>query len=153
MPRKDITVQGTGPYDIFYNDEFRTRVNDITWSSKPDGFEFSGAYEVCNPGIGESVGGGFHIQLNYGNCVNIENSSINLSGAESLASYIVEIDVSNLEATDFIVTTEGQMLMLKSSLSTQVCNNIPDVPQMEDQLIFGRVSDGTWLVFDSSLNF
>ena len=155
LPRKDIKIQGTGPYDIYYNDQFRTRVNDITWSNKPDGFEFDPnyAYEVCDQGIGETVGGGFHIQLDDDTCVNIGNPAINVSGAESFANYIVDIDVSNIETTDFIAATEGQMLMLKIGLSSPVCNNIPDVPQIQDQLIFGRVSDGTWLVFDSRLTF
>ncbi len=155
LPKKEIKIQGTGPYDIFYNDKFRTRVNDITWADKPDGFSFNQnyAYEVCESFVQEWIDGTFQMKLEDGTCVNIGNPSVSLSDVESLATHIVDIDASNLEATDFIATNEGQMFMLKNELTIPVCDSIPDVPTIEDQLIFGKVPDGTWLIFDSRLTF
>lgn len=152
---RDVKIQSSGEYyNIFYNDKFRTRVDDITWSGKPDGFTFDPdyAYEVCNIDIGENVGGTFNILLG-GSCVNIGNPAINLDGADTLATHVLDIDSSDLEATDFLAATEGEMFMLKTGLSSPKCSNIPDIPAMGDQLIFGRISDESWLVFDSRLSF
>ena len=148
MP-KELRIEGAGPYILYLDGVLRTAVENF-WLTKNETYSFnpSTTYRVCRS-PDERVGR-MWIELEDGKCVQVENPAVSLAGIENKATYVVALNENNLEEID-VDLTQGEEFMLKTALSNSICNDIPTVPEFGDNVVFGKVSDGTWLMFDPRL--
>jgi len=148
---KELRIEGSGPYILFLDGVFRTNVEDF-WLNKNETYSFDPnfAYIVCRSPE-EKLGGRMWITLEDGNCVEAENPAISLEGVSNEATYILDLNVDNLREVDVGISHQGGEFLVNNELSSNTCNGIPNVPDIGDEPIFGRVSDGTWLQFDPRL--
>jgi len=149
MPR-ELRIEGNGPYTLYLDGVLRTAVEDF-WLTKNETYSFNPSitYQVCrNPD--ERVLGRLWIELEDGKCVQVENPAVSLADIENKATYVVDLNENNLEEID-VDLTQGEEFVLKTKLSNSMCDDIPAVPEFGDEPVFGKVSDGTWLIFDPRL--
>ena len=148
--KKELTIEGSGPYTLFLNGNFRTVVNDF-WIGKESGYQFDPdfKYEICRY-PDEKVNGKIGIKIEDGSCVYAENPRVDLTGQEGNAQFILNLSQSNLQVIDEYLTN-GEEFILRNAISNSLCEAIPAVPDLDDEPIFARVSDGTWLQFDPRL--
>jgi len=148
--RIERSDSGSGPYTLYLDDILRTRVDDF-WLTKNETYNFNPGitYRICR-GPDERVLGQLWIELEDGQCVQAENPPVSLAGIENKATHVLDINVNNLEVID-VDLTQGEEFMLTNALVSSKCNEIPIISEIADEPIFGQVSDGTWLIFDSRL--
>lgn len=125
---------------------FRTVVDDF-WLSKEDSFQFDPdvTYKLCRAPNPRSL----YIMVD-GICVTAENPNVSVSETIGSGAYTIDLQRTDLISIDEDTST-GEQYILQNALSSSVCNNIPTVPDYGDKVVFGRVSDGTWLQFDPRL--
>ena len=155
-----FNVIGTGPFELKMNGWTRTIVQSLTINeSGYDGYNFDPNfdYEVCRFAE-ETIGGRFFFRLENGACVSIPNPVINLDGYESGIGDVFNLPDDSLEPIDEfwsdgqeVVYSLGEKLFDNPSFST-LCSNLPPVIQFRDKPVFGKLSDGTWLMFDPRLD-
>ena len=154
-----LRISGSGPYTIEFNGWVRTIAPNLTIDHdnyRNYTFDPSFDYHVCG-GLSESIGGRLRIQLEDGNCVDTQNPEVNLDGFEYLASNIFYLDENNLQSIDeWWYDGEPMVYSLQRSLFNDpsfslTCSALPSVPEMGDEPIFAKVSNGTWLLFDPRL--
>ena len=149
MP-KQLRVTGGGPYTLYLDGVMRTKT-DILWIGKNDTYEFDPTFDyvLCNSNIQERVGGKLYIQLEDGKCIEAANPEVDVTGLA--AANIVNLLPSDLDRAD-VDFTGGEEFMLRIALGDANCNNIPTVPELGDEPVFGKLPDGSWLQFDPRLN-
>ena len=160
MIQKDLRVVGTGPFKLELNGWIRTVVANFTISdSGYAGYNFDSSYDyqLCDTPE-EMIGGSLYIQLPDGNCVAAQNPEISLDGFESDATNIFNLPDNSLDLTDEEWSNgEKQVYLLRTSLFNNssfsaMCSKLPLVPETGDEPVFGKLSDGTWLMFDPRLD-
>ncbi len=142
-----------GPYTLYLDGNVRTVVNDF-WLNKNDTYSFDPDFEyhLCSV-RGESSGGELWIRLEDGVCVQAENPRVDISGLENELAYV--LDLSSVDDQLIPIDEEftgGEEFLLPISLEDGLCNSIPSVQDRGDEQIYGRLSDGTWLLFDPRLD-
>ena len=124
---KDLQVKGNGPFDLYLDNVFRTRVADF-WKDRQDySFDPDFVYDICRE-TDERVDGRFWFRLENGTCVEAENPQVNLDGAENLANYIINLNGGDLAVTDTYISNE-EILIHSNAINSNICNRIPDVPE------------------------
>ena len=133
-------------------------VNFTVDSSNHTNYVFNSTYDYMLCGSPEeSIGGSLFIELEDGSCVTAQNPAINLDGYESNISSIIDLPDDILEPIDEWWTDgEALVFMLSRSLFgepslSSLCSGLPPVPDLNDEPIFARTSNGTWLIFDPRL--
>ncbi len=138
----------------------RTVVSNITIeNSNYINYEFNPNfdYQLCGSPQ-EIINGRLPILLEDGTCVSIQNPAINLDGFESKVTNIFNVDVLDMEIQDEWWTSGEKLVYnLQTSLFDDdslisACNDLPSVPELGDEPIFAKLSDGTWLMFDPRLS-
>lgn len=150
---KNIEIEGTGPYKIYFNSRIRTTVTELNIvNSGYEDYEFNNThqYEVCSCPE-ERVGGTIGIQLENSDCVRISNPMVNFTGYENLTTYTIDLP-DDLSPVDYFTSYRGEYMLMSAIDDTAACNAVPQVAEIEDEKVFGKLSDGTWLVFDPRLN-
>ena len=113
-------------------------------------------YHICGS-LSEYIGGRLGLLLEDGNCVVTQNPEVNLDGFEHLASNIFDLNDNNLQSVDEgWYNGESLVYSLQRSLFddpsfSSICSALPSVPEIGDEPIFAKVSNGTWLLFDPRL--
>jgi hypothetical protein len=158
--QKDLRVVGTGPFKLELNGWIRTVVANFTINdSGYAGYNFDSSYyyQLCDTPE-EMIGGSLYIQLQDGNCVAVQNPAISLDGFESDATNIFKLPDNSLDLTDEGWSKgEKQVYLLRTSLFNNssfsaMCSKLPLVPETGDEPVFGKLSNGTWLMFDPRLD-
>ena len=142
-----LRITGTGPYTLYLNGVVRT-VTDVVWAEKNETYNFNATHDYRLCGIEESVGGRLGIQLEDSTCAHAENPQVNVEGVGGL--YTINLP-DNLDIIDATWSTDEQFIMT-SALNDPVCSTLPSIAEIEGERIFGRRSDGTWLMFDPRQN-
>ena len=151
---------GTGPFKLELNGWTRTVVDNFTINdSGYAGYNFDSTfkYQLCDTPE-EIIGGDLYIQLQDGSCVAAQNPAISLDGFETDVTYIFNLPDNSMELTDEQWSGgEEQVFLLRTSLFNNssfsvMCSELPLVPEAGDEPIFGKLSDGTWLMFDPRLD-
>lgn len=147
---KVLRIIGDGPYKLTLNGSFRTVVEDF-WLAKNETYAFDPEfdYELCGS-PDDASDGSLWVQLEDGECIEAENSLVNITGYEADVEYILDLP-DTLKPVD-IDFTNGEDLVLEAGLNDPICDIIPAVPESGDNPIFGRLPNGTWLHFDPRLN-
>ena len=153
-------IVGDGPFELKLNGWTRTIVQNFTINrSGYSGYTFDPdfGYEICDFAQ-ERIGGNFFFRLEDGSCVSAENPVINLDGYESNIGEVFNLPDDSLEAIDEWWTDGQELIYLLGtrlfddpSFST-ICSGLPSVRQFWDKPVFGKLSDGTWLMFDPRLD-
>ena len=154
---KKLRILETGPFVIEFNGWTRTVVNNIVIDHSDYvnySFDPSIVYSLCGSPE-ESLDGKIRIQLEDETCVMIENPVVNLSGYEDRVSTIFNLNKDDISPIDTLWNNEGDELVFISQKSlfddesySTICNGLPLVPDLGDEPIFAKLSDGTWLMFD-----
>ena len=151
---------GVGPFRIVFNDWTRTVVQNFNVdNSGYENYVFDSTHEysICN-NPQEIIGGRLYIRLEDGNCVYAQNPEVNLTGFEFSVQNIFDIPDGALEVIDESWTGgEDLVYLLKTSFFdnpsySSICSSLPSVPELGDEPIFGRLSNGSWLMFDPRLH-
>ena len=158
--QKDLRVVGSGPFKLELNGWIRTVVDNFTINDNGyAGYSFDSSfnYQLCDT-PDEMIGGSLYIRLQDGSCVAAQNPAINLDGFESDASHVFNLPKNSLSLTDEGWSdNEEQVYLLRTSLFnnstfSEKCSKLPSVPEIGDEPIFGKLPDGTWLMFDPRLD-
>ncbi len=157
---KSFRVLGSGPFILEYNGLVRTVVADIkieNYGYENYKFDPSFYYKICGyPEV--RVGGKLYIMLENGRCVRIKNPIVSLEGHESSVSTIFDFTDDMLQPIDrWWNDGEDLVFTLRSSLFddpmfSSICAALPAIPDFTDDPIFGRLSNGTWFLFDPRLS-
>ena len=152
MPKelRIVRSEASGLYTLYLDEVLRTSVENF-WLTKNETYSFNPGitYRICR-GPDERVLGRLWIELEDGQCVQAENPAVSLAGIEDQATHILDLSVDNLQVID-VDLTQGEEFMLQNALGSPMCNGIPVITEIGDEPIFGKVSDGTWLIFDPRL--
>ena len=156
---KKLRVIGTGPFKLEFNRWTRTIVNNFTIEHSDYSnytFDPDRDYSFCrNPE--ERLNGKLVLELEDGACVVTQNPVVNLNGYESSVSNIFNLPDDSLEPIDqWWNGGEESVFKLQTSLFDDpsfatICAGLPSVPELGDEPIFGKLSNGTWLMFDPRL--
>ncbi len=141
---------GLGPHTLYLQGAKRTIVQDF-WPDRDDGFQFDPnfLYKICDLSIGsENVGGIIGIRLPDQRCVRVPNPDVDLNSIEG-TSLILDLAVDDLEPID--THYRNGEYILQKALTNPLCGRIPDVFQVGDEKVFGRLADGSYLQFDPRL--
>jgi len=157
---------GDGPFKLELNRWARTVVDQL--EIEDDGysdytFDPAYEYELCKYPEDTMINGRLYIRLEPENenedgpCVIVRNPLVNLDGHESIVSRIINLPEDLLPIDQQWNSGEDLVLQLQSSLHdnpsfSSTCANLPIVPEQGDEPIFGKLSDGTWLIFDPRLD-
>ena len=157
---KNFRVLGNGPFVLEINGQIRTVVDNFTVDqSGYEDYVFDPAfnYRLCSYPEAR-VGGSLYIELDNGKCVKMKNPVINLEGYESSVSTIFNFTDDILQPIDeWWNNGEDLVFMTRTSLFddpifSSICAALPSVPDFTDKPIFGRLSNGTWFIFDPRLS-
>ena len=157
---KKLRVLGTGPFQLELNGWTRTIVSNFTINSddyRDYVFDPTFDYVLCGSPE-EKIDGSLKIRLENGDCVVVQNPVVNLDGYETSITNIFELPKSKLVAIDeWWNNGEELIFMLQTSLFddpslSAVCSSLPLVSELGDEPVFGKTSDGTWLIFDPRLS-
>lgn len=152
---KNLRVKGTGPYHLELNGMIRTITNNFTvTSSGYTDYQFDPTFDyvLCNIPE-EKIDGILYIELEDGKCVEAINPAVNLDGYTSDDVTIIDLDDNNLNLAsqwwneDDIVFTSNKSLH-DDPLYSSICLNLPSTQNLGDQSIYGKLADGTYLLFD-----
>ncbi len=147
-------TRGTGPYTLYLENNIRTVVDDF-WLTKNDTYTFDPnfGYYLCSV-RGERSGANVWIRLEDGECVPAENPPVYLSqSAENDLQYVLDLSSVEDQLTpidEFL--TGGEEFILPPALEGDICEAIPPVQDPFDEQIFGKLADGTFLIFDPRLD-
>ena len=155
-----LNVIGTGPFKFIYDESIRTVVDDLTISQSNYAnytFDPDFDYVLCGTPL-RTIGSNLRILLEDGKCVTVKNPAVNLDGYENDVSAIFNIPDGTLESIDNWRYGEGINFKLNISMFdtpsfASLCSNLPSVRENGDEAVFGKLSDGTWLIFDPRINF
>ena len=106
----------------------------------------------------EKINGNLYIRLQDNKCVKVQNPAINLDGFESSVSTIFNLPNDSLLPIEQRWNDgEELVFMLKTSLFenpsfSAICSKLPSVLELGDEPVFGKLSNGTWLMFDPRLD-
>ena len=163
-----IDLGSGGPFKLEFNGWARTIVDKAVIEN--DGysnytFDPIFEYELCNSPDDLVSNGRLFIRLEpeYGDgengpCVTTRNPVVSLDGYESSVTNILNLADVGLEAIDQLWNSNEELvLQLQASLFhnplfSDICESLPSVPEFGDESIFGKLSDGTWLIFDPRLD-
>ena len=157
---KNLRVLGTGPFQLELNGWTRTVVSNFTIESdlyRDYVFDPNFDYLLCRSPE-ERTNGRLYIQIENGDCVPAQNPIVNLDGYESSVTTIFDLPKSDLVVIDEWWNNGEELdFMLQTSLFddpsfSAVCSELPSVPELGDEPVFGKTSDGTWLIFDPRLS-
>lgn len=147
---------GSGPFKMEYDGWIRTAAATLTIEDSGYSdyvFDSNHDYVLCE-GPDESIDGKMSILLEDGVCVSTQNPIVNLDGYESSGINFVNLPDNILTPIDQW-WTGGNDLVFMSEVSlfdnanyTSFCSSTPPVPSLGDPPIFGKLPDGTWLIFD-----
>ncbi len=152
-----LRVIGEGPFQLQIDGWLRTVADNLTVDE--DGysdytFDPSFDYEICNEPE-EWIDGRLFLRLEDRNCVDVRpNPLINLDGFESSVGHILDLPDNSLQAIDQWWTNGDDVIyrletsLFNNPVFSETCSGLPSVPELDDGPIFGRLSDGTWLMFD-----
>ncbi len=157
---KKLRILGEGPFQLELNGWMRTIVQNITIDHvdyENYVFDHSFEYSLCNYPQ-EIINGRLYIELEDGNCVHIQNPEVNISGYESSVTNIFDLPDGSLQPTDQW-WTEGSDLVFQLNISLtndpsflEVCSQLPLVTELGDEPIFGKLSNGSWLMYDPRIS-
>ena len=150
-----LNIIGTGPFRLVYDGSTRTVVDNLTIDqSKYANYTFDPDfnYTLCDTPQ-QRTGGKLYIRLEDGQCVTVQNPAANLDGYESTISTIFNIPDGALTPTDSWkygeeTTFKLTISMFDSPSFSSLCSNLPAVRDDGDEAVFGKLSDGSWLIFD-----
>ena len=157
---KNLRILGTGPFQLELNGWIRTIVRNFTLDNdnyRDYVFDPTFDYVLCESPE-ERTDGRLYIRMENGDCVVTQNPIINLDGYETIVTNIFDLPKSKLVAIDEWWNNEEELVfMLQTSLFddpsfSAVCSGLPLVPELGHEPIFGKSSDGTWLIFDPRLS-
>ncbi len=142
-----------GRYRLYLEGQIRTVVNDF-WLAKNDTYRFDPDFDYYLCSVqSERSDGNIWIRLEDGKCVQAENPPVDLRGKESESQYILDLSSVEDQLTPIdTYLTNGEEFLLPTSLEGAVCDSIPSVPDPFDEHVFGKLSDGTFLIFDPRLD-
>ncbi len=146
---QEFRIEGTGPYILYLNGVIRTVVDDF-WLDKESTYQFDPnfVYKACRTSsLQERVDGKMGIKIEDGSCVDAENPRVSLDGQDTNVAHILNLSMDDLDLFDEY-STNGEEFILQNHVIDSVCDKIPSVPELGDEPIFGRLSDGSWLQFD-----
>ena len=156
-----MKVVGDGPFRLEFNGWLRTVVQNLTVDDSNYAnytFDPSYTYTLCN-NPEELIDGRLYVRLEDDSCVTIQNPAINLDGYESSVTNIFDLPDKSLQAIDQWWTS-GEDLVYKIQTSlfddasySSICSRLPSVPESGDEPIFGKLSNGTWFIFDPRIDF
>ena len=163
----DLGSSGNGPFKLELNRWTRTVVDKLEIEN--DGysnytFDPAYVYELCGNPEDNMINGRLYIRLepdnvdeDRGPCITVRNPLVNLDGYESIVSNILNLPDDLLPIDQQWNSDEDLVLQLQTSLFdnplfSSKCANLPVVPEQGDEPIFGKLSDGTWLIFDPRLD-
>lgn len=153
--------RGVGPYRLVFNDWTRTVVDNFFVENRGyEDYTFDPNYEysLCsNPH--ETIGGRLYIRLEDDSCIFAQNPEVNLQGYENTVQTIFEIpDAGMLEPIDELWSNGEELVFsLKTSLFEDpslepICATLPTVPDIDDEPIFAKLPDNSFLMFDPRLD-
>ncbi len=151
---------GVGPFRLTFNDWTRTVVQNFTVDTNNYEnyvFDPDHEYSLCHT-PSETIGGRLYIRLEDDSCVYAQNPEVNLDGYESSVQNIFDVPDGALEPVDDLWSHgNGLVYLLKKSFfddpsSVAMCASLPTVPELGDEPIFGKLSDGSWVMFDPTIN-
>ncbi len=145
---------------ITTNGRTRTVTSSLTIGNAGYGnytFDPNFTYELC--GTPENkIGGKLYIRLEDEKCVWIQNPAVNLDGYEHTASNIFNLPDGSVQPIDQW-WNHGEELVFVINVSlfddpsfSSACAELPLLTELGDEPIFGKLSDGTWLMFDPRLD-
>jgi len=157
-----LRVIGEGPFRLEMDGWLRTIVTNFTVEEEgysTYSFNSNFEYELCRSPE-EEIGGNLYLRLEDENCVEIVhgNPLVNLDGFESSVNHIVDLPDNSLQPIDRWWTKGGDLIyrmdisLFNNPAFLETCSSLPSVPQNSDGPVFGRLSDGTWLMFDPRIN-
>ena len=150
-----LNVIGTGPFELVYDGSIRTVVDNLTIDQSYYAnytFDPNFDYTLCNTPQ-QKIGGKLYIRLEDGQCVTVQHPEVNLDGYENTISTIFNIADGTYEPIDTWKYGEDTNFKLTISMSdipsfSSLCSTLPVVRDDGDEAVFGKLSDGTWLIFD-----
>jgi hypothetical protein len=157
---KNLRVIGSGPFVLELNGWTRTTVQNFTIDHSDYinyVFDSTFDYELCGTPE-EKIDGRLYIRVQTGECVAAQNPAINLDGLESSIPNIFNLPDNSFQPSDqWWNNGESLVFVLQNSLFdnplfSTTCAELPSVPEIGDAPIFGKLSDGTWLMFDPRLD-
>ncbi len=152
---KNLRVKGDGPYQLELNGIIRTITDNFTiTSSGYSNYEFDSNFDyVLCAAPEDKVGGILYIELENGKCVEALNPMVNLDGYQSNDVTILDLDESSLDPVSQwwnehdTIFSSNKSLHNESTYST-ICQNLPSMPTLGGQPIYGKLANGNYLIFD-----
>ena len=150
-----LKIIGGGPFELVYDGSIRTVVGNLTIDqSDYANYTFNPNFDYMLCGAPrQSIGDRLYIRLEDDECVTVQNPAVNLDGHENRVSTIFNIPGGTLEPIDN--WKNGEEINFKSKISmfdspafSSLCASVPAVRDEGDETVFGKLSDGTWLIFD-----
>ncbi len=153
-----LRVIGEGPFQLEVDGWLRTvtdslAIEDTAYSGYT--FDSSFDYILCRRPE-RKIGGRLFLQLEDGVCVAVkQNAEINLDGLESSVINVFDLPDDSLQPIDQWLYDGAELVYrLETALfNNPACSGIPSQPMRGDEPLFGRLSDGSWMIFDPSVNF
>ncbi len=156
-----LQVIGEGPFQLEVDGWLRTVVDNLTiLDVEYSGYAFNSSFDyVLCKRPEETVGGRLFLQIEDGSCVAVvQNELINFDGFESNVAHILDLPDDSLYPIDQWLTGGEEYIyrldvsLFNISALSETCSGLPSLPQSGDAPVFGRLSDGTWMVFDPRIN-
>lgn len=161
-----IDLGSNGPYKLVFNRWARTIVDKLEIASEGYSnytFDPNFVYTLCNTPEDTSSNGRLYIRLEpqIGGdepCVIANNPLTNFDGYESSIGNLLNLPDEYLKPIDHKWTSDEDLVFqLQTSLFdspslSSSCADFPLVPEFGDEPIFGKLSDGTWLIYDPRLD-
>lgn len=153
---KVLRIIGSGPFRLEFNGMLRTVVSSLTIDQSDHAgyvFDSNVDYGLCGSPE-DRINGRLYIGLPDDTCVTTQNPMVNLDGYEDSVANVVNIPDDVLRPIDQWWTYgEESSFISETSLFddptfSTVCSSIPPVTDIGDSPIFGKLSNGTWLMFD-----
>ena len=141
-------------YVVYFNGIPLTTTAELTILTEGyHDYEFNQTYEysVCGCPTSGGVDGWVKIRLETSECVGMKNFLVNFTGYEDIPTYILDLP-DDLTPIDYYTSHRGEYMLMSAIDDPAACIAVPQVPELEDQKVFGRLADGTWLRFDPRLN-
>jgi len=127
-------------------------------SSQPSLLSADTDYTFCTvTDLSESLNGIVYVQTGGGSCIPVRNPSVDLTGYETLVDSSRVLSLPAFSSNQFypidIDQVRSDEYLLMVDLSDTKCDMLPEIMNHNDSPIFGKLPNGTWLLFDPHLDF
>jgi len=115
--------------------------------------EFNREYVMCRRPE-EWTGGWFYLRMSDGSCQAILNPIVNFysdSAQPHTVLSLPDLIPGILDPIDEVQSRGGEFI-LRGGLNDPICSQLNDVMEENDAPVFGRLNDGSWLMFDPRMD-